>query len=44
MRLMPKEDEDAWRATVAMEEEEVEHAIVAKAKEVSPRAPITHLT
>ena len=31
---MPKEDEEAWRATVAMEEEEVEHAIVAKAKEV----------
>ena len=34
MRLMPKEDEEARRATVAMEEEEVEHVIAAKAKEV----------
>jgi hypothetical protein len=34
MRLMPKEDEEARRASVAMEEEEVEHAIVVKAKEV----------
>ena len=31
---MPKEDKEARCATVAMEEEEVEHAIAVKAKEV----------
>ena len=34
MRLMPKEDEGVWHATEAIEEREVEHVIVAKAKEV----------
>ena len=34
MRLMAKEDKEARCATVAMEEEEVEHAIAVKAKEV----------